>query len=224
MISRSIGARISGFYAILDAPDPELASALVRPVDQGGAGAGVLQVRLKAPGSNIDASTREVVAAARMARDICTTHGALLIVNDRLDIALAVDADGVHLGQDDLPLPAARAILARVSRARPFLVGVSTHDCAQIEQAVEQGADYLGFGPIFATATKAYPDPVQGVRMLSEAVARARGVPIVAIGGIAPDNVLHVVEAGARAACSVSAVNRSADPGAVGAIMTRAFG
>jgi len=195
-----LAARIRGFYAILDADDEALAAALVDPA---GCAAPVLQVRLK------HARTAELLAAAQMARRVTRAAGALLIVNDRLDVALAADADGVHLGQDDLPLAAAIHALG-AARAR-MLVGISTHDLAQVAAAVAGGADYLGFGPVFPTATKANPDPVVGLDGLRAACARAGQVPVVAIGGVgvAAASALHA--AGAAAACAISAVNGAAD-------------
>src|SRR5690606_31187218 len=128
-------------------------------------------------------STAEILAVARMARQITAAAGALLIVNDRLDVALAAGADGVHLGQDDLPLTDARAVVAhlrsaREASARRFLIGISTHNRAQVLEAVRGGADYLGFGPVYATSTKINPDPVQGVDGLREAVAAAGSTPV----------------------------------------------
>lgn len=187
-------ARIAGFYAVLDRDDEELAHALV-----GGGGARVLQVRLK------PARAAEILAAARMARRVCDEHGALLVVNDRVDLAVAAGADGVHLGQTDLPLAEARRL------APELCFGVSTHDAKQVAAAVAAGADYLGFGPVFPTQTKANPDPVQGVAGLRAAVAAARGTPIVAIGGIEPAAVAEVYAAGAAAICAIRAVNFAPD-------------
>lgn len=198
-----LAARIRGFYAILDADDEGLAAALVDPA---GCAAPVLQVRLK------HARTSELLAAAQMARRVTRAANALLIVNDRLDVALAADADGVHLGQDDLPLAAAIHALG-AARAR-MLIGVSTHDLAQVAAAVAGGADYLGFGPVFPTATKANPDPVVGVDGLREACARAGQVPVVAIGGVGVGAAGALHAAGAAAACAISAVNAASDPAA----------
>jgi thiamine-phosphate pyrophosphorylase len=186
---------------VLDRDDEALCRTLV-----GAAGARVLQVRLK------PASTREILAVARMARRVTREAGALLVVNDRLDVALAVDADGVHLGQDDLPVADARGALG----SRAMMIGVSTHDLAQVRAAVQAGADYLGFGPVFATSTKANPDPVVGIRGLATAVAEAGDVPVVAIGGVPLDAAVMLWQAGAAAACAISAVNGAADPGAAG--------
>jgi thiamine-phosphate diphosphorylase len=185
---------ISGFYAVLDRDDPALAEALL-------ASARVLQVRLK------PASTQQIVAAARRAREITRRHGALLVINDRVDVALEVGAEGVHLGQDDLPLAAARTL------APGLIVGISTHDLHQV--AAAQGADYLGFGPVFATSTKANPDPVRGVEMLAAAV-QASKIPVIAIGGITPTRAGEVALAGAAGACAISAVNGAADVTAAG--------
>jgi len=196
-------ARVRGFYAILDADDEALATRLVAP---DGCAATVLQVRLK------HATTRELLAACAMARRVTAAVGALLIVNDRLDVALAVEADGVHLGQDDLPLEPAQAALGD-ARAR-MVIGISTHTLAQVERAVAGGADYLGFGPVFATATKANPDPVVGVDGLAAACARAGATPVVAIGGVTPAHAAALHAAGAAAACAIRAVNAAADPAA----------
>jgi len=186
---------VSGFYAVLDRDDEQLARTLVSV-------ARVLQIRIK-PGS-----AAEILRVARMARRICTDAGAMLVVNDRVDLALAAGADGVHLGQRDLPIAEARRLAPRL------VIGVSTHDVGQVERAVAAGADYLGFGPIFATRTKENPDPVQGIAGLRAAVAAARGTPIVAIGGIEPASAREVYAAGASAICAIRAVNHAADVGA----------
>lgn len=190
--------RLCGFYAILDRDDLALATALV-----GVAGASVLQVRLK------DASTRELLAATQMARRVTRAAGALLVVNDRLDVALACGADGVHLGQDDLPLAAAIRALGDARDA--LLIGISTHDLDQVAAAVAGGADYLGFGPVFATATKRNPDPIVGLDGLAAACARAAPIPVVAIGGITVAAAPALREAGAAAACAIGAVNGAPD-------------
>jgi thiamine-phosphate pyrophosphorylase len=196
---------LRGFYAVLDRDDPDLARMLVA---SDGAGAQVLQVRIK-PESPV--ATAALLAAARTARRITREHGALLIINDRLDVALAAEADGVHLGQDDLPLAAAR----RLAGDR-LLIGVSTHDLAQVRAAVAGGADYLGYGPVFSTATKRNPDPVQGLEALAAAVAAAAPLPVVAIGGITPATGAAVAATGAAAACVIAAVNHTPDPAAAG--------
>lgn len=189
----------------------------------------MLQVRIKQsgqsgrPGQQEPILAIEILAAARMARKVTSEVGALLIVNDRLDIALAAGADGVHLGQDDLPLARARELVSRMNLASPFLIGVSTHNRDQVIEAVRGGADYLGFGPIFATSTKLNPDPVQGIAGLREAVAAAHDIPVVAIGGITPDTAADVAAAGAAAACCISAVNHSENSALAGARISAAF-
>src|SRR3954469_8501651 len=193
----SVRDAISGFYAVLDRDDAALARALV-------AEARVLQLRIKPAGRRPDAG--ELVRVARMARRICDDAGAALIINDRVDVALAVDADGVHLGQTDLPIEAA-------SRIAPELwIGVSTHDLAQVRAACAAGADYLGFGPVFATTTKERPDPVQGIAGLPAAGAAAGPPPVVAIGGVTAAAVDALYGAGAAAICAISAVNATPDP------------
>jgi thiamine-phosphate pyrophosphorylase len=111
----------------------------------------------------------------------------------------------VHLGQNDVPLADARAL------AGTLAIGISTHDVDQVRAAVAGGADYLGFGPVFATRTKANPAPVQGIAGLAEAVRSAGGVPVVAIGGIASAQAAAVYATGASAICAISAVNDAAD-------------
>ncbi len=194
---------VRGFYAVLDRDDEALAHQLVSAQ---GAGARVLQLRIK---PDIPLTANELCRLGRMARVVCDQHGAALIVNDRLDVALACQADGCHLGQDDLPLADARAALAACGR--PLWLGISTHNLEQVRAAVAGGADYLGFGPVFATRTKANPDPVVGVAGLAEAVRAAGSVPVVAIGGIGLEDAAAVYAAGAAAICAISAVNGAED-------------
>lgn len=187
---------IAGFYAVLDRDDEALARALLA------SGARVLQVRIKPERA---ATAGELVRAGRMARRVCTEHGAALVMNDRIDVALAVGADGVHLGQTDLPLAAARSLAGKL------WIGISTHDLAQVRAARDGGADYIGYGPVFATATKRNPDAVQGVTALRAAVLEAGEMPVVAIGGITAADVRQVYGAGVAAICAISAVTGTAD-------------
>lgn len=189
---------IRGFYAVLDRPDEALARALLA------GGARVLQVRLKPRDRRAGAG--EILALARMARRLCDEVGAALVVNDRIDVALAAGADGVHLGQTDLPLRAARALV----RGRLW-IGISTHTLDQVRIASAGGADYLGFGPIFHTRTKVDADPVQGVTGLRAACVVAGGTPVVAIGGITAADAPALHGAGAAAACAIGAVNDAPD-------------
>lgn len=195
-VAAAAAAAIRGFYAILDRADEALARALVI-----GGGARVLQVRIK-PRAGPAPGAASLIEIAAMARRVCDEAGAALVVNDRLDVALAAGADGVHLGQSDLPLAEARA-----QAAGRLWIGVSTHDAAQVRAAVAGGADYLGYGPVFATGTKVNPDPVQGVAALAAAVALAGDTPVVAIGGITPDRAASLYAAGAAAVCAIGAVN-----------------
>ena len=196
------------FYAVLDRDDERLAHVLA-------AHAGMLQVRLKPRGARVD--TAEIVRVGRMARRVCDDANIPLVINDRVDVALAVGADGVHLGQTDLPIAEARAI------AGTLWIGVSTHDLDQVRAACAAGADYLGFGPVFATSSKEHPDRVQGLEALRAAVATAT-VPVVAIGGIATANAREVYAAGASAICAISAVNDAVEVGAAARAMGAARG
>ena len=202
--------KVRGLYGMVDltvgAPPAEaLATALLD------GGARVLQLRMKGSGAGA------MLATVAALRPLCRRRDAVLIVNDRLDVALAGGADGVHLGQDDLPLSAARRLAPR-----GFLIGVSTHDEAQALAAVEGGADYLGFGPVFSTGTKANPDPVVGLAALA-ALCKRVAIPVVAIGGISLDTVGEVVAAGAAAAAIIAAINRAFDPAAAARRVTEAF-
>ena len=184
---------VGGFYAVVD--NVSTAEQVLR------GGASVLQLRAKS------VSTRALIDLGHALRELTRTAGVPFVVNDRLDVALIVGADAVHLGQDDLPLEAAR----QVAQGR-LAIGISTHTPAQAEEFARAGADYLGFGPVFATATKENPDPVQGVAALAEAVRRAAGTPVVAIGGIGLHHVAEIFAAGAAAVCAISSVNGAADP------------
>jgi thiamine-phosphate pyrophosphorylase len=198
----------SGLYAIVDGsaarPPLDLVAAFVR------GGAAVVQLRLKQVGAG------ELVRLAREARNVCAGK-ALLLINDRPDVARVAEADGVHLGQEDLPSDAARVILG--PRA---LIGVSTHSDAEIDAA--QSADYIGFGPIFATPSKpgaSLPEP-HGIDGLRRAVQRSR-VPVVAIGGITAANARAVADAGARCASAIAWLCNAKDPEAAARAMAGAF-
>lgn len=209
--------RLAGLYVIID-PDAcreRSAVDVARLALEGGACAVQLRDKLRDKGEQLP-SAREIAR-------LCREHGALFIVNDHADLALAAGADGVHLGQDDLPLAQARELVRRVNPQAPFLIGVSTHDREQVMAAVRDGADYLGFGPIYSTSTKVNPDPVQGLEGLRQAVAASQGVPIVAIGGITPDKAGDLAAAGAAGACCISAVNHAENPASAGARVSAAF-
>jgi len=149
------------------------------------------------------ASTRTLYEEALRLRRIC--QGVIFLINDRLDIALACDADGVHLGKDDLPCSVVRRFLGRDK-----IIGVTVRSLKEAKQAQDEGADYLGIGPIFVTRTKsdaARPLGLQVIRKIKKQVS----LPIVAIGGINSSNAALVVEAGADAICAISAVVASKD-------------
>jgi thiamine-phosphate diphosphorylase len=132
---------------------------------------------------------------------IAKKFDATLIVNDHPDIALAADADGVHLGQDDLPVKEARKIMGKNR-----IIGISTHTVEQARDADRDGADYIGFGPVFHTTTKDAGRP-KGIEMLREIKRQVR-IPVVAIGGITTENIRPVLEAGADAVAVASAMLR----------------
>jgi thiamine-phosphate pyrophosphorylase len=160
-------------------------------------------------------------AAGMRLRDACRAAGVPFCINDRLDVALAIEADAVHLGQDDLPLSDARDVRA-LAKAEGMLIGYSTHSRAQALAVAEGGADYIGFGPCFPTLSKANPDPVVGLEALAD-VCRSVSIPVVAIGGIELDAVPSIARAGAAAAAVISAVDRAADPTAAGRLVNAAF-
>lgn len=141
---------------------------------------------------------------------------ALFIVNDRPDIARLVGADGVHLGQDDLPVADARRIVGPDT-----LIGVSTHSVAQVRKAVLDGADYLGVGPTFPSRTKAF-DAFPGLAFVREAAAET-SLPAFALGGIGPDNVQDVVAAGLRRVAVSSTIAAADDPEAVARVLRAAL-
>jgi len=148
-------------------------------------------------------SPREFYDAAEAALDAARERGVRLIINDRADIALALGADGVHLGQDDLDPSAARRLLGE-----RFIIGYSTHSVAQAIEAARQPIDYIAIGPIFDTRTKENPDAIvglDGLRRVKEAV-EARGIPLVAIGGITHDTARSVLDAGADSIAVISAL------------------
>ncbi|CAN5853252.1 thiamine phosphate synthase [soil metagenome] len=198
---------IRGFYAVLDREDEQLARTLLS------SGARVLQVRLKPAGRRVGAD--EVLRVAKMARRVCDEMNAALVVNDRLDVALLAGADGVHLGQTDLSLADARP------QAKSLWIGVSTHNIVQVRAAVDGGADYLGYGPVFATTTKENPDPTQGLAALRAAVVAAGKTPVVAIGGVTPAHAVDVYSTGVAAICAISSVNTAGDIAAAGRSLAR---
>ncbi len=188
---------IRGYYFITDA---ELSQAgnLSDVENAVAAGVAVVQYRRK------NAATRDLYQEAIRLRQACPPP-AIFLINDRVDIALASRADGVHLGQGDLPCAAARRLLG--NRAT---IGVTVHSVADAVRAVAEGADYLGVSPIFATSTKKDAGPPAGLTVLSD-IRRIVSLPLVAIGGITLATAGEVIKAGADALCAISAVVASPD-------------
>ena len=161
-------------------------------------GAKVVQLREK------NKSKAEIYELALKYREITTAHNMLLIINDHLDIALACDADGVHLGQDDLPLTAAKSICGEV------FLGCSTHDPDEAEKAVLEGADYINIGPIYQTGTKAVPCGAVGIEMLDRIVP-GLGIPFSVMGGIKAKNIPDLLAAGATRIAMVTEITQAKD-------------
>jgi len=156
-------------------------------------GATLIQLREK------HSSPREFYDNARAALITARKSTVRLVINDRVDIALALKADGVHLGQSDLPVEAARRLLGEGA-----IIGISTHDLAQVKLAARMPVDYVAFGPIFATATKGNPDPIVGLNALREARAILSSLPLIAIGGITIRNAPVVFAAGADSVATIA--------------------
>ncbi len=157
-------------------------------------GADTIQFRQKT------GNTREMILAAREMQSLCRKAGVPFIVNDRLDVALAAQADGVHLGQDDFPIPLARKILGEA-----VIIGGSASTLEEARKCFGEGADYIGFGPVFPTTSKEDAGPVSGLILLEQAVKEIP-LPIIAIGGIGLHNARQVMEAGAYGIAVISAV------------------
>lgn len=156
-------------------------------------GATLIQLRDK------ESSPREFYHQAAAALQIAHNHNAKLIINDRVDVALALKADGVHLGQSDMPVAAARSLLGDDA-----VIGFSTHNPTQARLAVTMPLDYIAFGPIFQTRTKKNPDEVAGLDALREVRASTGSVPLVAIGGVTLINAAEVFASGADTVAMIS--------------------
>jgi len=165
-------------------------------------GAGVIQLRDKSMGG------RKLLEHALAIRRITRAAGRLFIVNDRLDIALASGADGVHLGQEDMPLKHARALAPK-----GFIIGVTVHDVDEALAAEKGGADYVGLSPVFVTGSKSDAGAACGLEMVRRVKGAIR-IPVVAIGGINLSNARSVLEAGADGLAVISAVVGQPDVGA----------
>lgn len=162
------------------------------------AGCRIVQYREK------DKSTKEMVEEALLIKEICGDK-AIFLVNDRIDVAMAVDADGVHIGQDDMPIQLARQLLGS-----DRIIGLTVHDLREALQAEREGADYVGLSPIFGTSTKKDAGEGIGPERIRE-VKDALSIPVVTIGGINRENCVSVIQGGADSLVAISAVVCSDD-------------
>jgi thiamine-phosphate pyrophosphorylase len=157
-------------------------------------GADTIQFRQKS------GSTREMIEMARQIKQLCIDHGVTFIVNDRLDVAIASDSDGVHLGRDDFPIPLARDLLGDQK-----IIGGSAVTLEEAQKCLVDGADYVGFGPVYPTTSKADAGPVTGIDLMIKVIETVP-LPLIAIGGVTKDNTLEVMEAGVHGIAVISAV------------------
>ena len=163
-------------------------------------GADTIQYRQKS------GSTREMIEIARNMKRLCSEAGVVFIVNDRLDVAIAAEADGVHLGQDDFPIPMARELLGEGR-----IIGGSAATLDEARKCLSEGADYVGFGPVYPTSSKDDAGPVSGIDILKQ-VVEIIPLPIIAIGGVGAENIPDVMRAGAHGIAVISAVCCQDDP------------
>lgn len=200
---------LRGLYAIVDLD----ACRSRDPVWLGGqileGGCAVLQLRAK------HQTDRRRLEVGRALRDLAWARGVPFVMNDRVDLALLLDVDALHLGQDDLSYEEARSL------AKDLPIGISTHKKDQLEAALAHPLAYVAFGPVFATASKASPDPVVGTARLRDAVTRAHGVPLVAIGGIRRENADEIAETGAAMGAVIGELASAQDPARVARALHR---
>ncbi|UCF83851.1 MAG: thiamine phosphate synthase [Desulfobacteraceae bacterium] len=163
-------------------------------------GADTIQYRQKS------GPTREMIEIAQNMKQLCKEAGVTFIVNDRLDVAIAVEADGVHLGQEDFPIPLARELLGEGR-----IIGGSAATIAEARNCLSEGADYVGFGPVYTTTSKDDAGPVSGIGILKQ-VVETIPLPIIAIGGVDAQNTPEVIRAGAHGIAVISAVCCQDDP------------
>ena len=145
-------------------------------------------------------ATREMIELAQQIRQLCTDSGVTFLVNDRVDVAIAAGADGVHLGQDDFPIPLARKLLGENR-----IIGGSAVTLEEAQKCLTEGADYIGFGPVYPTASKEDAGPVTGIGLLKQ-VVEIIPLPIIAIGGVSVENTPEVMQAGIHGIAVISAV------------------
>lgn len=191
-------------YLVCDDREDKFLEAALR------GGVDIVQLRIK------DGTDEKILDAASRFKRICNAHGALLLVNDRPDLAAAAGADGVHLGQDDPGV-----VQARRTVGDERLIGLSTHTRAQVDASANAGVDYIGVGPVNETPTKP-GRPAVGLALVDYAAQHAT-VPFFAIGGIAPTNVEQVRAAGAARVAVVRALTEAADPQAIARALRQAL-
>ena len=163
-------------------------------------GADAIQFRQK------EGATRRMIRDAEQLQALCKKAGVTFIVNDRLDVALASHPDGVHLGRDDFPIPLARRLLGEGA-----IIGGSASSLEEARQGLLDGADYIGFGPVYPTTSKDDAGPASGLSLLKQ-VVEAIPLPVIAIGGITPDNAPAVLQTGVHGIAVISAVCCQKDP------------
>jgi thiamine-phosphate pyrophosphorylase len=163
-------------------------------------GADTIQFRQK------DGATREMIRVAEQMQALCKRAGVTFIINDRVDVAIASHADGVHLGQDDFPIPLARKLLGEEA-----IIGGSAGSVEEARRCLQEGADYVGFGPVYPTTSKEDAGPAAGLGLLKQ-VVEAIPLPVIAIGGITADNTPPVIKAGVHGIAVISAVCCQNDP------------
>jgi thiamine-phosphate diphosphorylase len=198
-------------YLVLD-PDHVTGDAIAVAGAAMRGGITALQLRCKS------GTDRSAVELGRALRDLASHHGVLFLINDRIDIALAVEADGVHLGVDDLPLEDARAL-----GGPDFVIGYSPESDEQTTASASRGADYLGVGPVFGTSTKSDAGEAIGLATIERRAALA-GIPIIGIGGITASTAASVLDRGACGVAVVSAIAGSPDPEAAARELRAALG
>lgn len=191
--------RIGSFHVITDVVLQSRYSHLELAEMAIAGGADTIQYRQK------NGATREMIGTAGQMRRICAESGVTFIVNDRIDVAIASDADGVHLGQDDFPIPLARKLLGN------RIIGGSAATLDEARKCLKEGADYIGFGPVYSTTSKADAASITGIELMKEVVV-AIPLPIIAIGGINAENTAEVMKAGAHGIAVISAVCCQEDP------------
>ncbi|MEE9542168.1 MAG: thiamine phosphate synthase [Thermodesulfobacteriota bacterium] len=205
MVNRPTNAHLSGLYPIIDTKYVSLNEAAQKAetiLKIASGSVGIIQLRAK------ESDAGELIRAARELRAVTLKYNALFIVNDRIDVTLMSEADGVHLGQEDVPITEARALLGP-----DMIIGLSTHNIEEALEAVELGADYISFGPIFKTRTKTDARTPGGTKGLSKVSRALKGsnIGIVAIGGITNDNASEVLKNGASMAALISHLLLSKD-------------